>query len=96
MKETWGSTGSITSFCLQPDGRILITGRGIARLLPDGAEDSSFRPKKDQGVFQLIGTEEFGGVSIAIQRDGRILAAGDKYFVRLHQDGSVDDSFNSV
>ena len=94
MKRTWGATGSIQSMCVQPDGRILVTGAGIARLLPDGEEDTSFRPEKDRGVFRLIGIEEFGGVGLALLPDARILVAGDKYLVRLRQDGSLDKEFS--
>jgi len=52
---TWGATGSICGFVVQPDGRIVIAGAGLARLLPDGARDLTFRPDTDRGLYRRLG-----------------------------------------
>jgi uncharacterized delta-60 repeat protein len=94
---------------LQADGKILFGGffqfvngayrRNIARVHADGTLDESFNP--------FPGLENgFNGVvnSIALQGDGKILAAGEfttyngvprNYLARLNPDGSLDESFNS-
>ena len=91
---TWGATGSIGGFVLQPDGRIVIAGAGLARLLPDGALDLSFRPDTDHGVYRRLGVcGAFEREQLAVQPDGKILVAGDQQLSRLHPDASIDDSF---
>lgn len=88
---------------LQTDGRIVVGGgftlyngisrNGIARLLGDGSLDTSFDP----------GTGFNGTVhALALQPDGRVLAAGSftsfngtscGRIVRLNPDGSLDETF---
>ena len=96
----------VRSVVLQPDGRILVGGAfqlvngvarsGIARLLANGAVDGSFNP--GSGV---AGTQAMV-ISIVLQPDGRIVAAGrfDSYAgvprassVRINANGSLDPSY---
>jgi len=88
---------------LQSDGKILIGGyfnsyngvsiKNLARLNSDGSLDASF----------YVGTGANNGVfEISEQTDGKILIGGEftyyngvnkKYFVRLNNDGSIDNLF---
>lgn len=108
------STPSVQSLALQADGRVLIGGHfttvgnasrnGIARLAADGSPDLTFDPGQgtgsgtpDRGLYRSV-------YSIAMQPDGKILAAGDftnivsatQYYVaRLNTNGSLDTNFTS-
>ena len=95
------------SMILQPDGKIILGGTGrfqsnnhfaLARYLPDGSPDSTF------GLFgrvlTIIGNASSGIADIALQPDGKILAAGNAsnwwnnfILVRYNSDGSIDSSF---
>jgi uncharacterized delta-60 repeat protein len=91
-----GGFGLIRSILVQPDGRVLIAGRfedsdlggfGIARLMPDGALDFSFS----------VGQVE-SAAAIALQADGKVLVGTleeSSTLLRLNDDGSVDQSFNT-
>jgi uncharacterized delta-60 repeat protein len=99
-----GFTGSIYSFVVQNDGKILaggdfyyykgVSANKIIRLNADGTRDTSFN----------IGTGFNNTViSIAIQPDGKILVGGffttykgatENYIIRLNADGSKDTTFN--
>jgi uncharacterized delta-60 repeat protein len=99
-----GTDGPVYDIELQADERVLIGGaftkvgsanvRGIARLLPTGLLDSSFR----------IGSGVNGRVNaILIAPDGKILIGGDfstvngisrSRIARLNADGTLDASFN--
>ncbi|HYU60331.1 MAG TPA: hypothetical protein VEK39_06205 [Solirubrobacterales bacterium] len=93
---------------LQPDGRIVTAGSGfqLGRYLPDGSLDESFG---DGGAMrvQFSGGRVAGAESLALEGDGKIVAAGtvvkvrdhpvplDPHFAlaRLRSDGSLDRSF---
>ncbi|MBX3733563.1 MAG: hypothetical protein KF791_13325 [Verrucomicrobiae bacterium] len=97
-----GANGTIFCMGLQDDGKIIIGGlfdsfdgiprNQIARLHPDGTLDAAFVPAPglDGGIHAL-----------AIQADGKIVAAGStteeggtRYrLVRFHADGSLDAGF---
>ncbi|HEX8197062.1 MAG TPA: FG-GAP-like repeat-containing protein [Pyrinomonadaceae bacterium] len=98
-------SGPIQTIALQPDGRILIGGgfafvhngivvNRIARLLPNGGVDPAFN----------VGTGFAGTLfSLAVQADGKILAAGNftqyggvpaNNIVRLNPDGTRDAAFD--
>ncbi|MBE8727441.1 calcium-binding protein [Flavobacterium sp. KB82] len=98
-----GFNSQVYAMQLQSDGRLIaagnfatyngVTSPKIVRILPDGSRDSSFNPG-----FGANGVIE----AIAIQHDGKILAAGrftsfnnDTYakLVRLNADGSIDKTF---
>ena len=93
---------------LQPDGKILAVGElidgtshwyfGVFRYLPDGSLDPSFG---ERGFAELqIGTVSFAN-AVAVQRDGRIVVAGEGSCpraicfaaARFMPDGSLDRSF---
>ena len=95
---------------LQPDSKILAVGsapggRGVsifalARYDPDGSLDSTFggggvvtTDFGDGGVFGA------GATAVALQTDGRIIAAGSSFgdfaLARYNPDGSLDSTFGS-
>ena len=106
--QTSGSPGIRSNIIVQPDGKILIAGNfsgvngtsrnGIARLDPDGTLDSTFVPtavRSGTGGHQPIG-------AIALQPDGKILAAGRfapvgsnmiSPLVRMSSQGAVEHYF---
>lgn len=110
-----GANSTVTRVLLYPDtgpyaGRILIVGRfttynniprrGIARLLPTGALDPSFRP--GNGARGPAGTDATIWAAV-IQPDDKIVVAGDfvtfndvtRYgLARLNPDGSLDQTFD--
>ena len=93
---TWGASGSIHGFAVQADGKIVIAGGGIARLLPDGARDRTFTPRIDGAVFRRLGVcGEYEPVHLAIRPDGKIVVAGDQQLSRLNPDASIDSSFDA-
>lgn len=95
--------GTVNSMALQADGRVLVGGNfpvfdgdtvnNLVRLMPDGTRDLTFD----------LGTGFDGLVrSLALQSDGKIIAAGDfdtlngalhSGIVRLLADGAVDPTF---
>lgn len=99
--------GTVKTIAVQADGKILIGGifalvngeqrRGLARLNADGSLDTTFNPPLN--ISFRIGS---GGVStVALQPDGRILAAGSfsdntSGVLRLNADGSLDQTFQAV
>ena len=98
-------SGAVLGVAVQPDGKIVIAGDlsvsggashlGVARLLPDGALDSSFNPG--------VGPDGYVK-SLVLQNHGRMILAGPftsfnnvprRGIVRLLPDGSVDPEFNT-
>ncbi len=99
-----GTNGSVYSFAVQPDGKILIAGDftsfngvariRVARLHADGSLDASFDP--GSGPNDWVS-------AVIVQPDGQILIGGDfttyngtpiSRIARLNTDGSLDLSFN--
>ncbi len=91
---------------VQPDGRIVVagsTGAGgvsdfaLARYLPNGSLDRSF---SDDGMVTTAFPDGAGGTGasgIALQPDGRIVAAGgagEFAVVRYNADGTLDTAFS--
>lgn len=99
-----------TAVAIQPDGKIVAAGfssppRGarrfaLARYDPDGSRDLSFG---NQGVVMTRFGDESAAQSVAIQPDGKIVAAGmasrpetgwDFAVARYDGDGTLDGSFS--
>jgi uncharacterized delta-60 repeat protein len=93
---------------VQPDGRIVVGGSSsgpadldflLFRLLPDGSLDPDFN--YDGTVITAVGRADDEILALALQPDGKILAAGyssnetdrDFALVRLNSDGSPDIDF---
>ncbi|WP_031002346.1 DUF11 domain-containing protein [Streptomyces sp. NRRL F-5727] len=85
---------------LQSDGRIVVTGKEgnsflVARFTAGGAPDPSF--DGDGRVLTSFGPEDGGATDIALQSDGRIVAAGtyagDFALARYNTGGSLDPDF---
>lgn len=84
----FGSPAIATSLVLQPDGKILIAGRGqgvssgdfgVARLHRDGSPDASFPFGTGVTSFDFNwgpGSHHDSGQAVALDVDGRILVAG--------------------
>jgi uncharacterized delta-60 repeat protein len=103
-----GGAGA-AAVAIQPDGKIVIAGyfnkagvysMAIARYLPDGAIDVAFA---DNGFRFITSGWNSNAKAIAIQNDGKIVAAGFtlnelnimKFMLaRLNSDGSLDPSFS--
>ena len=100
-----GANNPIRDMLVQPDGRTVIVGdfssfngiarKGVARINSEGTLDESFDPGNGA---------DFAVHAVVMQRDGRIIIAGDfktydevecDGIVRLNTDGSIDSSFNS-
>jgi uncharacterized delta-60 repeat protein len=96
---------------VQPDGKIIVAGRGtvagnldfaVIRLNSDGSPDTSFGIGGTRTIPVLAGDDLLA--SVALQPDGRIVVAGhvsngvdyDVGIARLRPDGSLDTSFNGT
>jgi uncharacterized delta-60 repeat protein len=107
---------SLHAIALQPDGKIIAAGDtytvpqdldwdrdfALVRFNPDGSLDTSF--DSDGILTTTINTRDGDVVnSVAVQPDGKIVAAGDTYLswnssdfalARYNPDGSLDTSFD--
>lgn len=100
-----GANHTVYTTTVQSDGKIIVGGEftsfntvqrnRIARLFPDGALDPAFDP--GSGFNSAV-------KAVAVQPDGKILAGGQftqlnglevNRIVRLNNDGTQDNSFNS-
>jgi uncharacterized delta-60 repeat protein len=99
------SSGTVSTIAVQPDGKILVGGdfssysgvtrNGIIRLNSDGTIDNTFSIGGGFGGFLY---------SIALQPDGKILAAGgftsynsvsSNFIIRLNTGGTIDNTFDT-
>jgi uncharacterized delta-60 repeat protein len=117
VQTNFGFDDVANSLAIQPDGKIVVAGSSaiyifkeftVARYNSDGTADGSFGPDGHVTTsFQDIGG--LGGSeanSVALQPDGKIVAAGsfhqsatqNTYFglARYNSDGSLDNSFGGV
>jgi uncharacterized delta-60 repeat protein len=96
---------------IQADGKVLVAGittvggtprRGLARLLPNGVLDTNFDVGRGFEISSPMTTNIVGLQALAVQQDGKILAAGPfmhfdgkpySNLVRLNSDGSLDPTF---
>ena len=103
----FGGDDDVYAMAVQPDGKVLLAGytstsvksyAAVARLNLDGSPDRGFGV---DGVARIDSNDYEYIYDIAIQPDGRIVVAGDKYegkngFVRrLNADGSPDKGFGT-
>jgi uncharacterized delta-60 repeat protein len=88
------------SVALQPDGKILVPGLSdgdfaVARYNSNGTLDTSF---DYDGIVATDLGRWFGGCSVTVQADGKILVTGasgtDFAVARYNYDGSLDTSFD--
>ncbi|KOU22101.1 hypothetical protein ADK52_22375 [Streptomyces sp. WM6372] len=96
--------GTARGMALQPDGKIVSVGYvgntafdiGVARYLPNGALDPTF--SGDGMVTADFGGTEFGN-AVAVQPDGKIVAAGSGgvgvALLRYEANGSPDAAFGT-
>jgi len=110
-----GVNANLTSAAIQPDGKIVAVGYAngyfvVARYNTDGTLDTSFNGTgQELTAFPEIPTPYSGnnfaaGTAVAVQGDGRILAAGAVvvsgiYYsglVRYNIGGTLDTSFNGT
>ncbi len=101
----------LRAIAIQPDGKIVAVGKSIVanrdfavmRLNNDGSLDTTF---SGDGLLTLdvVGGRHDDVYDVAIQPDGKIVAAGSSMFgssgtmfaaVRLNSDGSYDNSFDT-
>ena len=94
------TTAEIGAFAVQPDGKVIVGGdivlagdkpvNHFIRLNTDGSPDESFMPPDFMDKGATIQT-------ILVDNAGKILVGGsfgnESYAVRLHPDGSLDESF---
>jgi len=114
LDSSFGAGGTVTTviggasaLAIQPDGKIIVVGRSralldgsrrfaIARYNADGSLDSSFG---GGGVIVPAIGQGGGANAVAIQPDGKIVAAGnsgDNFAVmRIDTDGGVDPTFGA-
>ncbi len=104
-----GGFGGVNSIALQADGKIVAAGSAyndnyydfsLARYNTDGSLDTSF--DTDGIVTTSLGSRNDMVNSVALQSDGKIVAAGHSYgsnidfgLARYNTDGSLDTSFDA-
>ena len=103
--------GGLADIALQPDGKILVGGQTfngtnhdfiLLRLNSNGSPDASF-DLDGQSTIDFAGDEDYC-YGIALQPDGKILAAGRSFkdgnfdfaLARYNSDGSPDTSFGTA
>ncbi len=97
----------VTEIIVQPDGKILLTGRSVAsykvvRLNPDGSYDQSFASNGKLTFPVWISPDERIVTDMRLQPNGKILIAGgftatndEEMITRIRADGSLDGSFGN-
>jgi uncharacterized delta-60 repeat protein len=107
--KNFGSTDFGLAMALLPNGKIVVAGRAyngqngdfaLVQLNPNGSFDNSFGTA-GAVLANLFGEDESAN-AIAIQSDGKIVLAGDRYAnnvsvfaaARFNSDGSLDPSFS--
>ncbi len=101
------AASNLNSIAIQPDGKIVAAGFtdgngrqfALARYQADGSLDNTFG---DNGTVITSVGRASGAYAVALQRDGKIVAAGisfsntlDFAAVRYNSDGSLDNSFGT-
>jgi uncharacterized delta-60 repeat protein len=101
-----GTANAIYGFAQQADGKILAAGReldafGVQRLSATGAADPTFGANGWANFSSDAGPTYGVATAVAVQADGKIVAAGDNgafdYGVgRFNSDGGVDTTYGSA
>jgi uncharacterized delta-60 repeat protein len=101
----------VYALALQPDGKLVAAGKSwngaqfvftLARYNPNGKLDTSFNGTGK--VTTAIGSSLDGAYALALQPDGKIVAAGSSYagshdvfaLARYNPDGKLDTTFNGT
>jgi uncharacterized delta-60 repeat protein len=109
ITDFYGFTDRGNDVAIQSDGKILVVGEiedanswdfGVIRYWPDGSPDNSFSFNGNVSIDFDGSTDK--AHAVAIQSDGKIVVVGDALvqgdydfgIVRLHADGSLDQSFD--
>jgi uncharacterized delta-60 repeat protein len=103
-----GSSEQLLSMVIQPDGKLIAAGTTtvtnadfvVARYNSDGTADNTF--DSDGRVVTNLGSGNDQAMAVAVQSDGKIVAAGyfnngsnnDFALVRYNANGSIDNSFS--
>ncbi|MBI4897004.1 MAG: hypothetical protein HY827_01385 [Actinobacteria bacterium] len=110
LKTVGATNDTIAAIALQPDGKIVVVGSRhngsdpdfvVARFNPDGSSDTGF--SGDGVQFTPIGSSTDIAFDVALQPDGKIVVAGQRYnagfndmaVARYNTDGSLDTSFDT-
>lgn len=100
------------SVAIQKDGKIVVAGYSyngsdndiaVVRYNTNGSLDTSFGPSETGIVTTAVGSGNDSGVSVAINKDGKIVVAGNTYngsntdfvVVQYNSNGSLDTSFGT-
>jgi uncharacterized delta-60 repeat protein len=94
-KVTTPGTGYVSGFALQPDGKVLLSGQSVIRYTRNGSIDTGF------GVDGRVTLPNVVARSVAVQRDGKIVTAGenssannwDFAVLRFSSAGELDPNF---
>jgi uncharacterized delta-60 repeat protein len=94
IESAWFDVSTATALAIQPDGKIVAAGRSdgllaLCRYKVDGSPDSSF---DSDGIF-TFGVA--GASSMTLQANGKIVVCCGGVVIRLHPDGSLDNSFGT-
>lgn len=103
-----GSNEQLLSMAIQPNGKLVVAGTTtvtnndfvVARYNSDGSADNTF--DGDGRVVTNLGSGNDQALAVAVQPDGKIIAAGyfnngsnnDFALVRYNTDGSLDNTFS--
>lgn len=94
----------LNALAIQPDGKLVLAGGTaisnfyglslyvVARLNLNGSLDNSFRGGGK--LIDFLPAFQSGFRAVAVQPDGKIVTAGNKYLYRFNTDGSADNSFS--
>ena len=95
---------SANAIAVQPDGKIVVAGQtgsnfGVMRFLPSGQLDTTFSDDGTVTTAQFPTSNTSRASAVALQPDGRIVAAGgapiDLALARFNIDGAADTTFGT-
>jgi uncharacterized delta-60 repeat protein len=93
-KVTTPGSGFVQGFALQPDGKSVLSGHSLIRYRRDGSIDTAF------GIEGRIELSNVVARTVAVQRDGKIVAAGETFgpsydfaVLRFKPNGDDDETF---